>query len=383
MRERTHHFPAGHTAPIGAILIARRTEAYAGSHSGHAIVATHVRPCRRAPRRAVLPAGRFLHRSLASRRAGGHHARAWRPCAARARALPRIARDREPVMRAAVRRGSALTTVAYGETLRHEGVALSACTRPGTSSARRRCGSSTAARSGSPRATTSSSADADLRAVRARALRRASSPNRRSACRSIAGAPQARCSPTINALVARATRRAAARAWSTPTRSARRSACSRGVDPSIGPIVAHGAVESLNDASIAKRACALPPTQLRRRMARGRHCRGALVVAPPSAQRHAVAAALRRLRATPSPAAGCRCAARGGVAASIAASCCRDHADWPGCSARSRRRARARDRHARLRAAMVRWLGEQRPAGADASPPSTATSDDDRRRAAA
>lgn len=55
------------------------------------------------------------------------------------------------------------------------------------------------------------------------------------------------------------------------------------VDPSIGSIYTHGAVEALNEAYRAS-GVDLPPTQRASQMPRGHDFRGALVVAPPSAQ---------------------------------------------------------------------------------------------------
>jgi len=55
------------------------------------------------------------------------------------------------------------------------------------------------------------------------------------------------------------------------------------IDPSIGPIYTHGAVEGLNAAYRAS-GVALPPTQLVSAMPRGHDFSRALIVAPPSAQ---------------------------------------------------------------------------------------------------
>ena len=55
------------------------------------------------------------------------------------------------------------------------------------------------------------------------------------------------------------------------------------IDPSIGPIYTHGAVEGLNTAYRAS-GVALPPTQLVSAMPRGHDFSRALIVAPPSAQ---------------------------------------------------------------------------------------------------
>jgi putative mRNA 3-end processing factor len=55
------------------------------------------------------------------------------------------------------------------------------------------------------------------------------------------------------------------------------------VDAAIGPIYTHGAVEALNEAYRATRV-SLPPTRRVSEMPRGHDFRGALIVAPPSAQ---------------------------------------------------------------------------------------------------
>ena len=83
------------------------------------------RPRRRASRRAVLPAGRLLHRSVAARRARGDHARAWRPRARRAAAHYLASRSLGPVLRVRLPAASHSTRLAYGETLRHDGVTVS------------------------------------------------------------------------------------------------------------------------------------------------------------------------------------------------------------------------------------------------------------------
>ena len=252
------------------------------------------------------------------------------------------------------------------------------CTRPATCSARRRCASSTAARSGWPRATTSSAARGDdnrtcapFEPVRCDCfiteidLRPADLPLARRS---------ARCSPTSTPGGA-PTPTPAAPACCWATASARRSASWPASTPSIGPIVVHGAVEPLNRAYRAA-GVALPATQLvdRRRPTRPSLQR-ALVVAPPSAQGSAVDASASATTATPSPAAGCSCAARAGAAASTAASCCRDHADWPGLQrAIAATGAAARHRHPRLRAGDGALAARAGPAGRRVSTPSTATS---------
>ena len=108
-------------------------------------------------RRPLLPAGRFLHRSLAARRARGHH-----PCPCRSRAL----RLRAYLCHATACRSCASGSATIDDRRRRltarpssATASRSRCIRPGTCWARRRCASSTRARSGSPPATTSSRAD--------------------------------------------------------------------------------------------------------------------------------------------------------------------------------------------------------------------------------
>ena len=92
-----------------------------------------------------------------------------------------------------------------------------------------------------------------------------------------------------------------------------------GVDASIGPLLVHGAVDGLNSAYRAAgvalpEAVLLTPDTPRETLAR------ALVVAPPAVHDSAWARGWAT-SATPSPAAGCNCAARGGARAWTAASC--------------------------------------------------------------
>jgi putative mRNA 3-end processing factor len=110
-----------------------------------------------------------------------------------------------------------------------------------------------------------------------------------------------------------------------------------GVDAAIGPIFCHGAVEPLNRA-YREASVALPPTRLVSDIAARDKAavKGALVVAPPSA-RGCAASATTATRSRP---AGCACAARGGVAGWIAASCCPITPTGPGCNSRSVRRVR-------------------------------------------
>ena len=101
-------------------------------------------------------------------------------------------------------------------------------------------------------------------------------------------------------------------------------------------------------------ACASPTSPTRRLLqarARDRAAVGAGL---------AVGAALRRLRATRSRAAGCSCAARAGGAASTAASSSATTPTGPACSARSPRRGAERVivTHG-YEAVMVRWLEQQ------------------------
>ncbi len=146
-----------------------------------------------------------------------------------------------------------------------------------------------------------------------------------------------------------------------------------GVDASIGPIVVHGAVESVN---LAYRAAgvSLPPTQLVTEIADKSLLKRALVIAPPSAQNSlwtrrlgdysdAFASGWMQLRGARRR----RSVDRGFVLS--------DHADWPGLQ-----RAIAATGAARVivthgqEAVMVRWLTQQ---GYEASSFQTAYGDTD------
>ena len=271
-----------------------------------------------------------------------------------------------------------LQTLAYGEAIDAPRRAASACIRPATCSARRRCGSSTRGQVWVVlgRLFASGRDDADETTPPARRSSRcaatASSPSRPSACRSTAGGRSARCSPTSTPGGA-ATPQPGAPACCSATASARRSACSPASTRRIGPIVVHGAVETLNQA-YRDAGVALPPTQ---RAARGRRTRptlrGALVVAPPSVQGSPWLQALRRLLATPSPAAGCSCAARAGAGVDRGF-VLSDHADWPGLQrAIAATGAAARHRHARLRGGDGALAAPSRACRPRRSRPSTAT----------
>jgi putative mRNA 3-end processing factor len=131
-----------------------------------------------------------------------------------------------------------------------------------------------------------------------------------------------------------------------------------GVDPAIGPIFVHGAVDAVNCA-YREAGVALPPTRLLDESADKATLAHALVVAPPSAQggvwtrrlgdcRDAFASGWMQLR-------GAR--RRQGLDRGFALS---DHADWPGLQ-----RAIAATGATRVivthgyEAVMVRWLREQ------------------------
>ena len=116
-----------------------------------------------------------------------------RPCARRPRPLPRA----HATAQARCARGSAPTSrCRRWPTARRSTTTACAsrCIRPATCSARRRCASNTAARSGSPRATTSPSPTAPARRS-SRCAATPSSPSRPSACRSTAGRRRPSCSP--------------------------------------------------------------------------------------------------------------------------------------------------------------------------------------------
>lgn len=131
-----------------------------------------------------------------------------------------------------------------------------------------------------------------------------------------------------------------------------------GVDPSIGPIVVHGAVEPLNRA-YREAGVALPPTQLVTDVSDKRVLAQALVVAPPAVQgstwlrrfgdaSDAFASGWMQLR-------GAR--RRRGVDRGFVLS---DHADWPGLQRAIRATGceRVIVTHG-YEAVMVRWLAEQ------------------------
>jgi putative mRNA 3-end processing factor len=131
-----------------------------------------------------------------------------------------------------------------------------------------------------------------------------------------------------------------------------------GVDPGIGPIVVHGAVETLNAAYRAS-GVALPPTRIATEMRDKAEFARALVVAPPSAQNSvwtrrfgdysdAFASGWMQLR-------GAR--RRRGVDRGFVLS---DHADWPGLqrAIRATGAERVIVTHG-YESVMVRWLAEQ------------------------
>lgn len=146
-----------------------------------------------------------------------------------------------------------------------------------------------------------------------------------------------------------------------------------GVDPSIGPLLVHGAVQPLNEAYRAA-GVALPDTRLLMDVQDREVLRHALVVAPPSVQgsawlkrlgpyRDAFASGWMQLRGT---------RRRRGVDRGFVLS---DHADWPGLqrAIRATGAERVIVTHG-YEAVMVRWLQEQ---GLRAEAFSTEFGDDD------
>ena len=157
------------------------------------------------------------------------------------------------------------------------------------------------------------------------------------------------------------------------------------VDPSIGPIVCHGAVEPIN-ALYRQAGVALPPTRLVGEVDRKRGFAGALIVAPPSAMASpwlkrfgdysdALASGWMQVRGN---------RRRRGLDRGFALS---DHADWPGLLARNRgdrrgagardaRRGRAADaisaREGPRRARPADPLRREEEAAADAPTPESA-----------
>jgi putative mRNA 3-end processing factor len=131
-----------------------------------------------------------------------------------------------------------------------------------------------------------------------------------------------------------------------------------GIDPSIGPLLVHGAVEPLNRAYRAS-GIALPPTRLVSEVTDKSDLRRALVLAPPSAQgtpwlkrfgdySDAFASGWMRLRGTRRR----RALDRGFVLS--------DHADWPGLmrSIEATGATRVIVTHGQV-PVMVRWLRER------------------------
>ena len=271
-----------------------------------------------------------------------------------------------------------LQTLPYGETIDHFGVRLSFI-RPATCSARRRCGSSTTAASGSPRATTTSPAAPSTRARTTPPARRssrcaatASSPNRPSACRSTAGRRRRELFAEIDEWW-RANADAGRASLLMGYAFGKAQRILKGVDRSIGPIVVHGAVEPLNRAYRAA-GVDLPETPIATEIKDKTLFRRALIVAPPSVQgstwtrrfgdySDAFASGWMQLRGARRR----RSVDRGFVLS--------DHADWPGLQ-----RAIAATGAERVivthgyEAVMVRWLSDQ---GLEAGAFATEYGDDD------
>ena len=111
-----------------------------------------------------------------------------------------------------------------------------------------------------------------------------------------------------------------------------------GVDRSIGPIFVHGAVEPLNRAYRAA-GVDLPETPSATEVKDKSLFRGALIVAPPSAQGSTWTRRFGDYSDARSRAAGCSCAARAAAARSTAASSSATTPTGRGCSARSPPRA--------------------------------------------
>jgi putative mRNA 3-end processing factor len=131
-----------------------------------------------------------------------------------------------------------------------------------------------------------------------------------------------------------------------------------GLDPGIGPIYAHGAVEKLNRA-YRESGVTLPPTEYAGAAVRGKSWAGALIVAPPSAQgtpwarkfgplSTGVASGWMTIRGTRRR----KAVDRGFVLS--------DHVDWPGLlgSIRATGASRVLVTHG-YTAVVVRWLREQ------------------------
>jgi putative mRNA 3-end processing factor len=131
-----------------------------------------------------------------------------------------------------------------------------------------------------------------------------------------------------------------------------------GIDPSIGSIYCHGAVERMND-NYRQSGVVLPPTQYAGRGESKRDWAGSLIVAPPSA---IASPWLRKFGGTSTAFVSGWMQIRGNrrrrsVDRGFALS---DHADWPGLTAAIRETGAQRilATHGRT-GAMVRWLQEQ------------------------
>ena len=330
------------------------------------------------PRGPVLPAGRLLHRPLAAGRARRHHARARRPLRAAATAHYLAAAPAEGVLRTRLGDEIDLQTLPYGEAIEHHGVR--ARLHPaghvlGSAQVRLEHGGQVWVASGDYYSPARSTRARTTRPARrsSRCAATASSPSRPSACRSTAGSRRRELFADIDAW------------WRGNAEAGRASLLPR---LQLRQGAAHPARRRpLDRADLrARRGRAAEPRLPRRRRRRCRRRRWsprstdkALLPRAPC-RRAAVGAGLApgcaasASTATPSPAAGCSCAARAGAARSTAASCSRDHADWPGLQrAIARDRRRARHRHARLRGGDGALAARAGPGGRARSRPSTAT----------
>ena len=272
------------------------------------------------------PAGDFHMSTLAAGRPRRHHPRPRRPRACGQQALPHRGERRGPSLRPAWRRGSIETPLEYGARSTLNGVRVS-LHPAGHILGSPRCASKQAARSGSSRATTRPDPTRPARRS-SRCAATSSSPNRPSACRSTAGRPQAEVFAEINAWW-RANQAAGKASLLFGYALGKAQRLLAGLDPSIGPIYTHGAVEGstrptapagIRPAARRRTSAPLPRDRLD---AGDRRCSAR----PP---RHRPGCAGSARPRPPSPRAGCGSAAPAAAGRSTAASSLSDHADWPG-----------------------------------------------------
>jgi hypothetical protein len=148
-----------------------------------------------------------------------------------------------------------------------------------------------------------------------------------------------------------------------PTASARRSACWPGVDAGIGPIVVHDAVDAINSRLPRRRRGAAAHAAPGRGEGQGSCCAARWCMAPPRCAWVVPGPRRWATAATPSPAAGCSCAARAAARAWTAASRSATMPTGRACRRHRRHRRQPRDRHPRLRGGDGALAAAAGPAG--------------------